>query len=242
VSKISFDNYGKRAERLDDPTLIAGRLGIQKEDERNIAKDVLKKLDLRASDSVLDIGCNVGNLLIPLSFSVKDITGIDHPSCLERLKMRFPTDPIRLIPGDFLDTQIDGTFSKILCYSVLHYLKDEGEVLRFVDKCLSLLSEGGMVLLGDIPNQGVKRRFLNSARGKRFDGEWRELAARGPASTKKREILLDPDTETVQFDDDLVLEILGRYRGKGYHTYVLPQPPELPFGNSREDILIVDVV
>jgi len=35
------------------------------------------------------------------------------------------------------------------------------------------------------------------------------------------------------------MKILLHARKKGFHSYLLEQPSNLPFGNSREDILIV---
>ena len=39
-------------------------------------------------------------------------------------------------------------------------------------------------------------------------------------------------------DDVLVLEIVAFIRGKGFEAFLLPQPIDLPFGGSREDILV----
>ena len=76
MSKVSFDNYGKLAKEARDPTIVAGRYAIQAPAERSILPDVLKKLHIRPDDKLLDIGCNVGALLIPLSYLVRAVTGI----------------------------------------------------------------------------------------------------------------------------------------------------------------------
>src|SRR5208283_3546843 len=123
MSRISFENFGKFAELLDEYTVISGRYLIQGESERRITGDILKKLELQPGDSVLEIGCGAGNLLIPISFLVGEITGIDHESCIRRLKARFPEgNNVSLIAGNFLDVSLDKKYEKILCYSVLHYL------------------------------------------------------------------------------------------------------------------------
>lgn len=238
MSEISFENYGRRARDLKDPTQMAARYQIQKEGERRILIDVVQKLGLAPDDVVLDLGCNVGNLLIPLSFLVGEIVGVDHSNCIARLQERFDGPNVRLIAGNFLDISIDKTFSKILCYSVLHYLKDSNEVFEFMDKALSLLKPGGTALFGDIPNRSLKERFLQSDAGREFVRKWEALKERDSKQESMYDESLPPDPCLVHFDDAFVLEILDRYRAREFHSFALPQLPSLPFGHTREDILI----
>ena len=37
------------------------------------------------------------------------------------------------------------------------------------------------------------------------------------------------------------LKIIEYIRRKNFHAYVLDQPPNLPFGNTREDILVLSL-
>ena len=218
---------------LADPTRAAARYLVQKGAEKRVLSDILHKLALAPEDRLLDIGCNIGNLLIPLSFFVGHATGIDHPSCIDRLRRRLPDDSPELIAGNFLEITIKGKFDKILCYSVLHYLA-AAALFPFLDKAMSLLAPGGRALLGDIPNQSRKQRFLASEEGKRFLREWESLRATQP----EVEPDLPPDDDLVQFTDELVAEIVARYRQQGFDVQVLAQSPDLPFGHTREDILL----
>jgi len=238
VSKVSFDNYGKLAKEGKDPTVIAGRYAIQASAERSILPDVLAKLQVRPQDKLLDIGCNVGALLIPLSYLVQGVTGIDHPSCLEKLRLRAQGDNIQLLGGTFLDLAIKEQFDKILCYSVLHYLSDEEEVLCFIFKALKLLAPGGIALFGDIPNQSKKERFLSSESGKAFEQQWKELIKK-EAGNNHRQVELSPDPHLVRFNDEFLLQICRRCRADGFEAYIYPQPSHLPFGNTREDVVII---
>jgi 2-polyprenyl-3-methyl-5-hydroxy-6-metoxy-1,4-benzoquinol methylase len=238
MSRTSYENYGRRARELQDPTQMAARYQIQKDGERRIFHDVVDKLRLGPNDVLLDLGCNVGNLLIPLSFLVREVVGIDHPSCICRLQERFDGSNVKLSAGNFLDLVVQEKFDKILCYSVLHYLTDSKEVLEFMDKALSLLKPGGNALFGDIPNRSLKQRFLGSDAGSEFVREWERLKESHSKKDSDYDGTLTPDTDLVQFDDALILRILNRYRGEGFHSYALPQPPDLPFGNTREDVLV----
>jgi len=237
MSRISFENYGKKAKSLHSYTEIAGRYPIQESAERNIFLDVISKLEIKAQDKLLDIGCGSGNLTIPLSFVCEQITGIDHEACVGKLRSRYTNlYNTELLSGNFLDTSIDKKFDKILCYSVLQYLADAREVLLFVKKALNLLVPGGKVLFGDIPNTSTKNRFLDSRSGSKFSEEWnRSIRENKTGDTK---IDIEEDNDVVKFDDELVLEILKQTRSIGYHSYVLAQSPRLPFGYTREDILV----
>jgi len=237
LSKISFENYGKLARDLQDPTVVGGRYPLQAAAQRHIVRDIAQKLELRPEDDLLEIGCNIGNLLVPLSFLVERVVGVDHPSCLEALQKRFHGENVRLLPGNFLEMKVDGLFDKVLSYSVLHYLSDRHEVLDFIAKALKLLAPGGRALFGDIPNCSHKKRFLESETGKAFERQWRELLHKEGNQNTFAEI--QPDPALVQFDDELVLEICRRSRAEGFDTYILSQPAYLPFGHTREDIVVI---
>jgi SAM-dependent methyltransferase len=235
MSRISFENFGQRARESKDFTSIAGRYADQASAEKEALRDVLRKLDLRSTDSLLDIGCNVGNFLIPFSFLVRISTGVDHPDCLRVLRSRFHDGRMELLAGDFMELKVAGPFNKILCYSVLHYLSDAHQVKHFVAKALSLLAPGGRALFGDIPLVRKKERFLDSAEGKSFDAEWRRKRASNPTP----EIALPPDPDLVQFDDLLVQELEELCSQSGCRCELLDQPPELPFSFTRSDLLVV---
>jgi len=236
MSRISFENYAKRAQELSQHTEIAGRYLVQMEAERRILLDVLKKLVVQPGDSVLDIGCGTGNLSIPLSFLCQQITGIDHKDVLQSFHSRCEgLNNLILTAGNFLDVEIDERFDKIIAYSVLHYLTDIKEVLNFIDKALDLLKPGGRILFGDIPNTFKKQRFLDTEYGKRFLEEWNRKKEKSTSPEGE----LNEDHQTPVFDDDAIIRLMGHIRLKGFHAYVLPQLPELPFGHIREDLLVI---
>ncbi len=237
MSRISFESYGEKAKEWTDPTLIAGRYIFQKGEERNILADVMDKLAITPEDACLEIGCGIGNILIPLSFLVDSITGIDHPDCIKALKSRFKNENVNLYGTNFIDWENSARkyFDKILIYSVLHLLQDKDEVMFFIHKALSMLNSGGKILLGDIPNISKKERFVHSAEGKAFNEKWKE---RNQEHLHKEYPAVPVDSELATFDDKMMLSIIAELRGQGCNAYILPQPHALPFGYTREDILI----
>lgn len=236
MSRVSFENYGKLAVSDLSATEQAGRYSIQAEAEKRILADVLAKADIGSDDTVLDIGCGAGQLLIPLAFVVRSITGIDHPKVVSRLRLRFADPDVNLISGNFMDLTIPDRYSVIIAYGVVNYMTSAIELNAFVDKAVSLLTPGGRLLIGDLPNVDRKKRFLDSATGRAFNDDWKRQMERSATGRVLPELDADPDL--LLFNDEVVLGLLLRYRSKGCDAFVLPQPPDLPFGHTREDVLI----
>ena len=227
----ALEQYGRRA-KLDNVQEIAGRFGFQKKAEQYLLLDLVDKLSLTPEDDVLEIGCAAGNLLIPLSFFVRSMTGIDHKDLLRTLKSRLPKEKnITLIPGNFLDVKVSGSFSRILIYSVIHYLKDEAELEKFIRKAVAVLRPGGKILIGDIPNMDRKRRFLRTTEGKKFDAHWRTLVKNNMGNN------IGLIGAHFEIGDDVIARLLRLFKKLRLHAQVLRQPKTHAFSHTREDIL-----
>lgn len=217
----------------------AGRYSEQIFGEKIALIDIINKLKPSSADTLLDIGSGPGNFFIPISFYVSRATAIDSSAALERLKMRFSAENANYIAGSFPNVGANGTYSRILIYSVLHCLGSLEEVKSFIFTAIDCLEKGGRMLIGDLPNSDLKSRFLKSEAGKKFDFEWR--ASRKPmtetlSSFHKRMA----DTGMIgSFNDDFLLYIVKEIRFKGLHAYITSQKSEMPFGNTREDIVVI---
>ena len=237
MSRISFDNFAQSAAagHLSD-TEAAGRYDFQRDAELQMVADVALKLNLQASDQLLDIGCGPGRLLLPLSRLVANACGIDNAAMIERVRARAgPDSSIRTLTGNFLDLDLSASrYDKILVHGVVQYLGTAAEVTTFIVRAASLLTPRGRLLIGDLPNETKKARFLGSTTGKRMAVEWASLTAHGHPMDG-----LPRDPSVVSFNDDLVMHLLSIVRAAGYESYLLPQPAGLPFGRSREDMLVV---
>jgi cyclopropane fatty-acyl-phospholipid synthase-like methyltransferase len=236
MSKSFFDAFGELARTNVSTTQMAGRYEIQASAERRIVDDVKTKLALGASDRLLEIGCGPGNLLIPLAFATAEAVGIDHPHVIAQARRIFSDPRVKWLEGQFPDVKISGLFDCILAYSVIQYLRSFDDVLAFIEAGTMLLKDGGRFLIADIPNKDKKRRFGESEVGRAFETEWRKSVDENSATSEN---IFDDAVGIGPLDDAGTLEIAARFRARDFHVYILPQSPELPFGYTREDLLIV---
>jgi hypothetical protein len=196
----------------------------------------LSNLDL-AGRRVLDIGPGCSGVALGLLALCRErdhsLTLIDSAEMLALL----PEEPFAMkLPARFPEecpaflTEHRGGLDAILVYSVVQYVFREGNVFAFFDACLELLADGGQLLIGDIPNQSMRRRFFSSASGIHFHqaftgtGEVPEVAHN----------TLEPG----HVDDAALLGLVLRARSAGYDAFLLPQAAGLPMANRREDLLV----
>ncbi len=238
--KSRIDAYGEIARIVNNPTIINGRYSFQSDSELKIPNDIKEKLLLNKSDDVLDIGCGSGDIAIQISKSVNSITVCDHQNTINRLMKINKLKNFLYIPSNFLEAEFgDSKYSKIIIYSVLQTLSTKEELFNVLEKIKSLLKDGGRVLIGDIPNNDKLGRFLSTQRGKEFSNNWNKLKKKYKASqVEVSKFVSAENISSINFDDQLIFEILKFYRKCNFNSYLLEQRHDLPFGNSREDIIV----
>jgi hypothetical protein len=119
----------------------------------------------------------------------------------------------------------------ILCYSVLHYIHLDAGCQAFLDATMKLLAPGGRALVGDIPNLSKRRRFFATERGQAFH-------RRFTGSDTPYDVSQDAPSPD-KIDDGVLLGLIARAHAAGLDAYLLPQGPDLPMANRRDDLLIV---
>jgi cyclopropane fatty-acyl-phospholipid synthase-like methyltransferase len=230
--ELARDGSLSRHEKVGFPDAYrAGKEGA-------ILRDVRAKLShLEATGRrVLDVGPGCGDVARELIAHCRErsheLTLIDSPEMLDLL----PEGPgIAKRPGRFPEelapylVEEKGRLDAVLVYSVIQYVFREGNLHAFFDACLELLAEGGELLIGDIPNRSMRQRFFRSPRGVRFHQGYTGTDGLPPT---------DPDLQPGHIDDAVLLSLVLRARAAGFDAFLLPQSPDLPMANRREDLLV----
>lgn len=239
---IGFDDFKRfaRDENLSRYERIGFPDDYRKGFEEHIFSDILSKLSVlhRFDKLVLDIGpgcTDLPQMLIQHCLNYRQHLHLvdssemlallpDH-DMITKTPALFPCCPELL---DFLYGKVDA----IICYSVLHYILIDVAFFRFLDLSLSLLAPGGQMLIGDIPNISMRKRFFASENGINYHQSFMNTSEKPKVSFNK--------IEHDQIDDAIIFSLLQRARAQGFHAYVLPQSSHLPMSNRREDILIIN--
>jgi len=206
--------------------------------EEAIFEDIVLKIGSlsQSGKTLMDLGCGcsglafmiikqcqkTGNTLLMVD-SDEMLSMLPDKPFIKKYPCRFPDCPELL---DEYFGRVDG----ILVYSVLQHVFLDGNIFDFIDRACELLADGGELLLGDIPNISKRKRFFSSDAGIKFHREFM-----GTDETPRVDHLVN---EPGKIDDGVVFGIMQRYRAFGFDTYLLPQNPQLPFANRREDVLI----
>lgn len=116
--------------------------------DSNKIESVLESLEIKRSDSILDIGTGTG-VLIPFLIDRLDwsgsITAMDISSrMLEIAKSKNGNDQVKFIKLDFMEAEPEGVFDVVLCYSCFPHL---GDRIIAVKKMLKVLKKGGKLAI-----------------------------------------------------------------------------------------------
>ena len=237
----TFEDFKKMAQ--NEELSRYGKIGFpdsyRAESETSIFQDIRAKLPLldASGQTVLEIGPGCSGLaFMMVEWCRKQrhrLVLVDSDEMLGHL----PDEPfITKVAGRFPDEAIPqletfrGEVNVVVCYSVLHYIFVDTNLFDFLDHSLTLLADGGEMLIGDIPNQSKRKRFFSSANGIRFHQNF--------TGTQETPSVNFTSIETGKIDDSVLIGLILRARAAGFDGYLLPQPSDLPMANRREDLLI----
>jgi methyltransferase family protein len=237
---LTYESFRRMA--ADDTLTDNERIGFpdsyRASSDAAILADIEGKLPaLTASGStVIDIGPGCGGLSRLMRERCRErghrLVFVDsaemlahHPDGpgLTKVAARFPDCPE-------LAASYAGRADAVIVYSVIQYAFRDVSVFEFLDAALTLLAPGGRLLIGDVPNASMRRRFLASDAGR---AHHREYSGRDEDPEVQFNVL-----DRGEIDDAVILALLLRARTGGFHAWLVPQDPALPMANRREDVLV----
>jgi 2-polyprenyl-3-methyl-5-hydroxy-6-metoxy-1,4-benzoquinol methylase len=237
---LTFDDFRRMAgdESLSDYERIGFPDEYRAGSEERIFEDIVAKLPALSARgaTVLDIGPGSSGLPKMVIERCEEIEATLVLVDSEEMLARLPDSPgVAKLAARFPDCpelfeRFAGTFDAILTYSVLQHVFLQSSVGEFLDGCLELLAHEGTLLIGDVPNVSMRKRFLASPQGLEFHRSY-------SGSDEPPDVSHDTP-EPGRIDDSVVLGLLARARAAGADAYVVPQPADLPLANRREDILV----
>lgn len=237
---LDFEAFRKLAgEELDPIEKVGFPVAYRAGREHLIVEDIARKLGHlgEPQQTVVDVGpgcsgvalgiigmCRAHGHTLILVDSAEMLRQLPDAPFIKKVAARFPDECRRLLD------EYAGRVNALVAYSVLQYVLAESDPFDFLDKSLGLLAEGGQMLIGDLPNDSKRRRFLTSAAGVRFLNTGSGAVAADHSRDEKG---------AERLNDQFVLSVVAHCRERGFDAYVMPQAPDLPMANRREDILII---
>jgi trans-aconitate methyltransferase len=124
------------------------------------AGDLVDLLDPRPGERVLDIGCGTGHLTSEIAGRGADVTGLDASlSMIAQARQNYPK--LKFVLADARTFQFDKAFDAVFSNAALHWIKEAGDVVGSVERCLK---PGGRFIL-EMGGHGNVARIVGALDG-----------------------------------------------------------------------------
>lgn len=208
-----------------------------------IASDIIEKIKLSTDDNLLDAGGGAGDIALLLSTCCQKITVLDGSSyAIDIAQKNINSNHANFIVHD-LENPLpfkDNEFSAIVCYSVIHYLKNKESFSLLLKEFLRILSPNGRLLIGDIPLKDKYEKNMLSRQTRPFynflkNTQYLLKKYITDFFYRYQRLVIIPKLRP-QYTKSLLEDILKNHSNIEYQF--LLQPKDFPFSDSREDLLI----
>ena len=123
-------------------------------DMQEVARQIIKRLDIRKEDSVLEVGCGAGALAQYLECNY---VGVDYSPTLVKKHIEILHNSV--LTGEAADLIFkDKSFDKVICYGVFLYF-DNKEYAKKAIRELKRVAKRG-VLIGELPIRSHREEHL----------------------------------------------------------------------------------
>ena len=152
---------------------VYGHLFTEERSEAE-AEFVIRALDLKPGDRVLDLCCGIGRHAVPLARAGLEVTGLDMSE--EYLDMASYTAreagvEIRLVQGDMREIPFSEEFDAVVnLFTAFGYFDSEADDQQVMDSAAVALKPGGRLLLDLLNRDWVAANFVRSESREGEDG------------------------------------------------------------------------
>lgn len=229
--------YKLRRFSLDPSDNVANqRGGITENDSRNIAVDAVSKIEPKAGDRILEIGCGTGMLGSLVSETGADYIGMDLIYGLVNRAQNRQIPKTCFVQGDALRMPFrDQRFSKIMLYSVILYLPP-ATLYLILEEISRVLIKGGLLLVGDVPDPDRAGRFLSRYQAHAgSDKQFSRLRLAGFLMKKRLQKALNMPGGG-WYSPKQLLQLLEQL---GFEGKIVEQESSLPFSHYRYDCIAI---
>ena len=127
---------------------------------------VIRALDLKPGDRVLDLCCGTGRHAVPLARAGLEVTGLDmSEDYLEKARSaaRDAGGKVRFVQGDMREIPYEGEFDAVVnMFTAFGYFDLEADDQRVIDGAASALRPGGRLLLDLLNRDWVAANYVRS--------------------------------------------------------------------------------
>lgn len=132
-------------------------------DMKQVAMNIIRELDIKKEDRVLEVGCGAGALAQYLQC---DYVGVDYSPTLVKKHIKFLRNSVLAGEADNLIFK-DKTFDKVISYGVFMYFDNKQYAQRAISEFKRVAKKG--ILIGDLPMKSHSSDHLLFSK-KEFEG------------------------------------------------------------------------
>ncbi|MFT8349346.1 class I SAM-dependent methyltransferase [Clostridium saccharoperbutylacetonicum] len=132
---------------------------------KEIAAKIVKELDIKETDRVLEVACGAGGLAQYINCG--EYVGVDYSTSLVKKHIQFLNNSV--LHGEANDLIFkDKTFDKVFCFGAFHYFPNEEYAMQAINELKRIAKEA--VFIGDLPITSHREEHL--LYNKKDFGDW----------------------------------------------------------------------
>lgn len=153
---MNWEAFWDAKAQVGDKQAQVGRVGTgsQAGIEKRIAEHIATRLDLQATDRLLDVCCGNGDLTALLAPRCAQTLGVDlSAQLIDLAKTTHAAEGLHFVRADARQLSgLNGPFTKMNLYFSFQYFEHFETGLRVLAEMDSLLTPGGKIFIGDTPD------------------------------------------------------------------------------------------